>query len=200
MTDESFIRGMDDLQDHFNKRIKDTRFYWDEVKHIPDEAWKDIVRWRVRSHAPQPSNFPTIQALIDAYSGPGGWLDHNPSSRAKAEVWHCQYCEPAAPGTIEVGIPLEKPMYPVAEMNFRNTVVRCGHCRNWEDRRNPTWPRLRVQEIEARGWTVLTKEHPLEDEEQGWQRVSRPSEARRPGMRHIEESLPVGDRDEEIPF
>ena len=200
MNIEAFGRGIEDLQDHFGKRLKDTRFYWDSLKHIPDQAWQQIVRGRIKSHAPHPGQFPTIQQLLDGYAGPGGWLDQNPSQRAKPPAEYCPYCESAAPGTIEVAIPLEKPMYPVESMNYRHTVVRCGHCRNWEERRNPTWPRMRHDEIENKGWRVLTAKRPDHEEHPGWKRVDMPSPVRRPGPRHIEESLPVGDRDEDIPF
>ena len=90
-------------------------------------------------------------------------------------------------------------MYPVESMNYRHTVVRCGHCRNHEER-NPTWPRMRHDEIQRRGWQVLTKVRDTDKDAGGWKHVQRPDPVRTPGMQHIERSLPANDRDEDIPF
>lgn len=158
MDSTAFTQGMEDLQDHFGKRLRDARHYWDGVKQIPNEAWEEIVAWRIKTHAPMPGQFPTIQQLVDAYCGPEGWLDRHPEKKAVRRVEPCRYCEPDAPGMIVVEIPLAKPIYEKRELNVRRTVVRCGHCRNWEDRLSPSMYRMTRGEIEARGWTIVTME------------------------------------------
>jgi hypothetical protein len=191
------------LEGYFGKDIRGSkknpgagRQYWEELRGLPGDAFTEICRACMKQHPPVPSHFPTIQQILDDWQG---WLKSHPDRQARVQWEFCRYCEPDAPGTIEVAIPLEKAIYRDPDHNYRHTVVRCGHCRN-DENRNPTWPRLTVDQIRARGWTVITKEHQAQEEEDPWRKTPRPSPDRSPGMKSIQDSLPAGDIDEQIPF
>jgi len=195
MDNKTFDDCVGMLEDHFGKKLKEPRFYWDELKQLPGDAFQSICKFHIRTHGPTPGNFPTIQALMEAWQQ---WLKAHPHRQEVIKWEFCQYCEENSPGLILVRILLEKPMYEKPELNYRNTVVRCGHCQN-EQYRNPTWPRYRRKEIEGKGWETVTQIHTAREEKE--MPVQRPSETRSPGMKHIGHSLPKGDRDQEdIPF
>lgn len=190
MDSNAFTECMGMLEEHHGKKLKEPRFYWDDLKGLPADAMRDMCKGWIRNHGPTPGNFPTIQALQEEWQA---WLKKHPHRQEVIRWEFCEYCEPDSPGLILIRIPLEKPIYRKEDSNYRETVVRCKHCNNGQYR-NPTWPRYTVEDIQARGWTVVTKRHRREDDSD--LRVPRPSEKRVPEMTHIEKCLPVGDRDD----
>lgn len=199
MKADLFIKGMERLQDHFGKRLKDTAEYGQALSGIPGEAFEAIVRDRVWGAPPIPSRFPTIAELLDDWQG---WLRHHPEQQAPVRWVYCPWCEVDLPGLIIVDIPLKEPVRDRTghAREHRRSVVRCRHCGNSEHR-NPTWPRYTWENIEERGWRVVTHYHEQEVEESF--PVQRAKEGRTPGMRTIADSVPVGDReteDDDIPF
>jgi len=190
MDSNTFTTCMDQLQDHFNKRLKDAGQYWEALHQLPGDAFVDICKARIWNHSPNPGQFPTIQGLVDDWQA---WLKKHPHRQEIIRWEFCPYCEDGSPGLIEVRIPLEEPIYPNPESNYRNTLVRCGHCNNAQHR-NPTWPRHKREEMQGKGWEIVTEIHTIEDEEDI--SVPRPPKGRQPGVTHIEQSLPIGDREE----
>lgn len=197
MDENTFKRCISDLEDHCQKKLKDPRFYWEELSTIPGDAFFQICRGWIRDHAPTPGNFPTITNLQEAWQM---WLKSHPDRKEIIRWEFCRYCEEDTPGVIIVRIPLEKPIYQRPEANFRTTEIRCGHCQNAQHR-NPTWRRMRRSEIEQSGWQIVTKERMDAGNEQMKYR-SPESPVRHPGFDSLAKSLPTGDndRDEDLPF
>lgn len=181
MENKTYNECVSDLEDHFGKKLKSPKFYYTELKHIPDQAFREIVRGRIRAKAPNPGQFPTIQELLDDWRQ---WLENHPDKKARVEYVFCPHCESHMPGQIRVRIPSQSQEYIRMGITHRESLVLCGHCPNATmETRNPTWPRLRVDEIESRGWEVLTQYRTREDDDPA------PKEWMAEWKRHTERAL-----------
>lgn len=205
MDNKTFNTCMTMMEEHFGKKLKEPRFYWEELKQLPSDAFETICKTKIKQYAPTPGHFPTIQVLLEDFQG---WLKSHPHRQEVIKWEYCPYCESHSPGLILVKKELKEQIYTNQEHNYRSTIVRCGHCVNAEYR-NPTWPKYKQEEIEGRGWTIITKRHEPMDEKDvrvshGTDDCPRSKRVRADGFTHIEHSLPTMDRDQDsnddIPF
>lgn len=192
-SNDCFIEWVERMEEFFSKPLKGARQqYWAELSWMPDEAWVDVCKSCMRAGKPFPSHFPSID---DIRQGHVRWSQNNPTLVPQERFSFCRYC---IDGYITVSIPVKKRFW----YDHVSGLVTCGHCQNWR-LRNPTFPRMRREEIERRGWKIVRPAELREYEEDEPTMAIDPDDERSPGMTHIEQSLPVGDRDyeqDDIPF
>ena len=194
-SNDLFVTGVERLEEFFSKKLKGARQqYWTELSWMPDDAWQEVCKVWMRMHKPFPSHFPSID---DLKQGHIDWAMANPQLIPVVQYTFYRFC---VDGEINVAIPVKKRFW----YDHISGVVNCAHCGNYMHR-NPTFPRMTREQIERKGW-IITRPAELRDYE-GEEDISvpaiKPDDMRSPGMAHIEQSLPIGDRDmgqDEIPF
>ena len=193
MDTEIFNLWISNMEDHFGKRLKQPKFYQKELQHIPADAFEQICKNRIRNSPPNPSQFPTIQSLLEDWQG---WVTTNPD-RIDSRYSNCPECLGYG-GYVVTGIAARTDHGNSAPATER-IYISCP-CRTAPEFRrylkNPAFFTKGIQmsrlAIERAGGNIL---FPMLDEDDSDISVPRPTEKRDPGMKHIEHSLPKGDRD-----
>lgn len=160
---KAFAEEMKRLDDYFRggkPMPESTLFeYWEICAEIPAEAMGDIGRRVRRAGKAIPSHYPTPDDLISM------WHDWQQSNRHRMATEHevepCDYCN----GTGQILVDRAPPWIPEHCRNHPwaeyRAVVACGHCRNSERTLSKHVKRMKVSEIDRRGWVRVPLDEPI---------------------------------------